>query len=364
MDSELVRRLSELDRELRELLRLAPRGEATTLNMAIELAVETTDLALQIERGLPDMLRSRCDELLVTFLREQLRAREFTVNGRSSAVSMLINATRRMRALDSAALLDRQVCLELCDSYGFRRATVTRVDSDGVTLTTTHGTDVAAVLVTQLSQCIPEQRCISEVLPLGTDAARIPGAPHFSELLGSTNYVVAPVVVGAMVTGLLHASREAEVGVDQSDVTAVDSLAWAYSAVRQRVVSAHRLRQQDTAITRAAMRLVEASKRIVRTPIGLDTEVGTGAAPRSITADSPLSLTLSRRECEVFDLMLAGASNAQISDQLVITVATVKTHVRNILRKVGAINRSEVISLYLDTRPAPSTASLAAKPTR
>jgi DNA-binding CsgD family transcriptional regulator len=43
-----------------------------------------------------------------------------------------------------------------------------------------------------------------------------------------------------------------------------------------------------------------------------------------------------------------GASNADIAEELVITVETVKTHVKRILRKIGAINRSEAIALYME----------------
>lgn len=360
MASDQIRTLNELDRQLRERLCIEPRGEACTLTMAIEMAAETTDLALEIERGLPAVLPPRCDELLATFLQEQLRARQFIVDRQGSVVSTLTLATRRMRALDSAALLDRQVCIELCQSYGFSRALLTRVDSDGFTLTTTHGADVGTVLVMPGSECVPEQHCISEFVTVGTHAATMPGSRRFSELLGSTNYVVAPVVVGSTVTQLLHASREGEVGVDATDVAVVDSLAWAYSASRQRLAHLHRIRHQDAAITWAAMRLAESSKHIVGAPIRLDTDAGTGAAPRRIPSESRLAMTLSRREGEVFELVLAGASNAQIAEQLVITVATVKTHVRHILRKCGAINRSEAIALYVQANPAPSAAGFAA----
>jgi DNA-binding CsgD family transcriptional regulator len=52
----------------------------------------------------------------------------------------------------------------------------------------------------------------------------------------------------------------------------------------------------------------------------------------------------------VFELLVLGASNAEIADELVITVETVKTHVKRILRKIGAINRSEAIALYMEAR--------------
>jgi DNA-binding CsgD family transcriptional regulator len=66
-----------------------------------------------------------------------------------------------------------------------------------------------------------------------------------------------------------------------------------------------------------------------------------------------LSGTLSERERQVFERLVLGASNAEIADELVITIETVKTHVKRILRKIGAINRSEAIALYMeDTRNA------------
>ena len=50
---------------------------------------------------------------------------------------------------------------------------------------------------------------------------------------------------------------------------------------------------------------------------------------------------LTDRELEVLELIVAGCSNAQISEKLYITVGTVKTHVRNILSKLCADDRTQ-----------------------
>jgi NarL family two-component system response regulator LiaR len=54
---------------------------------------------------------------------------------------------------------------------------------------------------------------------------------------------------------------------------------------------------------------------------------------------------LTDREQEVLALMVEGLSNAEIGERLVITVATVKFHVRGILSKLGVNSRTEAIAL-------------------
>jgi DNA-binding NarL/FixJ family response regulator len=57
---------------------------------------------------------------------------------------------------------------------------------------------------------------------------------------------------------------------------------------------------------------------------------------------------LTRRERDVLSLMVKGHANRVIAEQLVISPSTVKSHVRSILLKIGAVNRSEAISRYYD----------------
>ncbi|MGH1392619.1 MAG: response regulator [Trichormus sp.] len=53
------------------------------------------------------------------------------------------------------------------------------------------------------------------------------------------------------------------------------------------------------------------------------------------------SYTLTERELEVLQLIVEGCSNALIAERLYITVGTVKTHVRNILNKLCADDRTQ-----------------------
>ena len=53
---------------------------------------------------------------------------------------------------------------------------------------------------------------------------------------------------------------------------------------------------------------------------------------------------LSEQELRVLDLIVAGKTNREIADELVISVGTAKWHVHNILQKLGVSNRSQAIA--------------------
>lgn len=57
--------------------------------------------------------------------------------------------------------------------------------------------------------------------------------------------------------------------------------------------------------------------------------------------DRPYAEPLSPRELEVLGLIVEGLSNQQISDKLIISLPTTKTHVRNILNKLAVDDRTQ-----------------------
>jgi NarL family two-component system response regulator LiaR len=58
-----------------------------------------------------------------------------------------------------------------------------------------------------------------------------------------------------------------------------------------------------------------------------------------------LGYDLTDREREVLILMAKGLTNAQIAERLMLSMSTVKFHIRNILSKLGAANRAEAVNL-------------------
>jgi two-component system nitrate/nitrite response regulator NarL len=61
-------------------------------------------------------------------------------------------------------------------------------------------------------------------------------------------------------------------------------------------------------------------------------------------------VALTLREREIVDLLVEGLSNKEIATRLLLGVSTVKNHVHNVLRKVGAGTRSEAVALLLEMK--------------
>lgn len=67
------------------------------------------------------------------------------------------------------------------------------------------------------------------------------------------------------------------------------------------------------------------------------------------TANQPPApgLDLTEREREVLILMIEGLNNTQIAGRLSVSPSTIKSHVSNILSKLGATSRTEAVALAL-----------------
>ena len=64
----------------------------------------------------------------------------------------------------------------------------------------------------------------------------------------------------------------------------------------------------------------------------------------------PPGLDLTEREHEVLALMVEGLNNTQIAARLTVSPSTVKSHVSNILSKLGVASRTEAVTLALRNR--------------
>lgn len=79
----------------------------------------------------------------------------------------------------------------------------------------------------------------------------------------------------------------------------------------------------------------------VLSPALIDGLLHPPASPSNEPVPSPIQI--SRREQEVLQLFATGLTNAEIAEQLFISVSTVKFHITNILDKLGATTRAEAL---------------------
>jgi DNA-binding CsgD family transcriptional regulator len=279
-------------------------------------------------------------------LQAQVEARLISGDDSGATARSVIDSIRRLKAAPSVQALERQVCTELCHTIGFSSAVLSSIAPDKFIPVTSHGTRGTGNPLPRNASAA-EQDCIRFRRIVHAGDAVVPATEGFREVLGAEDYLVAPIVVESKVVALAHMSR-ARGAIADGDIDTLGLLLSVYSFVYERLLNSGRVEQLRVSIIGAAARLAEEADRIAGTAVSLDT--GGDDAFEADAAVGAFTAALSNRERDVFARMVRGESNAEIADELVVSVETVKTHVKRILRKIGAANRLEAITLYMDAQ--------------
>ncbi len=179
--------------------------------------------------------------------------------------------------------------------------------------------------------------------------------PELAAVTKTAAYVAAPVLTWGRPIGLLHADRSAErPGVYEVDRDVLAMFAEGLGVAFERNLMMDRLQAMRRAADehlRAATALADdftldimeragpASthlEQLLQTPEPLQHATHRGGHLPDLTA----------REIDVLRAMAAGQTNAQIALSLFVAEGTVKSHVKHILRKLGAANRTEAVARY------------------
>ncbi|MBA2349238.1 MAG: hypothetical protein H0V81_13195 [Solirubrobacterales bacterium] len=290
---------------------------------------------------------------------DALRAREL------DGLARVHDAMQILRGCETPEALIVAAPRELCNACGFTRAMISRVRGslwDPVAVEVRDGVDdeidafrdyIEAVQI-PLDHLLLETDLVRRRVPgLVTDVATDARTYQpLAEVSRSTSYVAAPILPTQRVIGFFHADRFGEpVPVDAQDRDVLWTFAEHFGLLFERSVLIERLEEQRVrlheAFTGAASgiaELNEAELELVRRGPLADLPALAG---QRRAGTSRIDTLLTRREREVIDLLVSGATNAVVAHQLVVSEGTVKSHLKRILRKLHVTNRAEAVAKYL-----------------
>ena len=269
----------------------------------------------------------------------------------------------RLRGIpDTTALLDH-ACEEIVLRCGFQRAVLSRVDGKTWKPWMAHFAaekEAGSWFTDWINQSIPldsrapETQLLSKRRPslvYDTSNAAV-YRPMIVDAGQSRSYVVAPLVHGHDVVGFLHADHHpTQRRTDECDRDVLWAFTDGFSHIYERTVLLERLHAQRNQVRDLVSSAVDRMDDLCESGIEIarqgDSEYRDQREGGSASATPGIAGELTAREADVFQLMVAGATNRAIAEELIITEGTVKSHVKHILRKFGAANRSQAIAWSL-----------------
>jgi len=301
--------------------------------------VPTIDTA-SAERSLVELLALEREQLELAYVR------------RTDALERVAEAARRLGELGSTEGLLSRAAAELGASSEFDRVVISEVvEGRIVPLAIWDGTDqeeaaaalaelaeVTMLLEYPLLELEVARQDTARVVVVSEAGARTP-AP-LARTLGWESYAVAALTIGGDVIGLLHAdaTRRGRM-VDALDGEVVGQYAEELAGVFERAVLRHTLELHRAELS-AAVHWMSSRLGRLEDAAGLMRPRGSGGDARSVE-------TLTARELDVLRLLARGQTNLAIAKTLMVREGTVKYHVKNILRKLGATSRADAVARFV-----------------
>ena len=219
------------------------------------------------------------------------------------------------------------------------------------------------VQVLRARLCLAQQRMVEAVEITADDFSEIPSRAMYAEYLATRAMALA--VVGRASSAFENASRAAELTRSGDSrvlcaavhvILAFDAQSGAHDAAESLLATASRLGIWDgvVCVMRARPALVSLLamnpryRSELREVLLRSKDLALAKSAGLVTRSTGTRGALSPREREIMDHVVQGRRNADIGKSLFITVATVKRHLDNAYRKLGARNRSEAIARYAE----------------
>jgi DNA-binding CsgD family transcriptional regulator len=257
----------------------------------------------------------------------------------------LAKASRRLRQISRPQAILAAGCEEAATVSGFGRTVISAVadGNHGLVVKAAHGLDDST---THLARDAEVDCTEAEAEAIATAAPLTVTGPSPPNGIGSAvghPHVVVPVMHDGTAIGLLHAAHDLPREINETAIAGLTAFAamlstlWYCAAIETSWHDHLRAVRQSVA------------EHLDRLTIEPPDDLGTlepDDEPKAVpcrVADELQGSPLTPREKVVLRHLLDGASNRDIANDLVLTVDTVKSHVKRILRKTGTSNRAELI---------------------
>ncbi|HLH65868.1 MAG TPA: LuxR C-terminal-related transcriptional regulator [Solirubrobacteraceae bacterium] len=248
---------------------------------------------------------------------------------------------RAAAALGTASELDRVLISEVSEG-GMAPVAIWDSDADArarAEATLARLRDEPIALQYPLVEEEVARRRVPQVVSVPGAGARTPAL--LARELGWESYAVAPLTAGGETIGLLHgdATRRGR-AAEPLDAELLGRFAEELSWALERAVLRHTLDLHREELATAVQWLGGRLSRLE--------DAGAGEhAQGPDTADREAIDTLTRRELDVLHLLARGRTNGAIALELMVREGTIKYHVKNILRKLGATSRADAVARYV-----------------
>jgi DNA-binding CsgD family transcriptional regulator len=284
---------------------------------------------------------------------------------RDAAFTRVRDALAMLRQAESTSALIEQAAEATC-SLGFDRSILSRIEEsswipENVWVERDRQwareiLDVGRANPQVLDRTIVETEMIRRKVSILVHNVQGRPAVHrpIAEASKSRSYAAAPLMADGVVVGFLHADcYYQQRDLDEFDRRVLTTFAEGLGHALGRTAMMDRLASIRVGFDQVAGALAAARDDRIRLggPVA-GTRDGSPLGGQSASYDDYLATAgeganLTRRELEVLRLMAAGDTNGRIARRLVISEGTVKSHVKHILRKLGAANRAEAVSRWL-----------------
>jgi len=300
------------------------------------------------------------------------RATDEQLRERLAVLARVHVALAHLRRMPNTEAMIAAAPRQACEACGFDRAVLYRVrgkelfaeafwvegDPASAARLLAFSREHPAVLVSQVLETEMIRRRKPMAIQQVVDNPRV-----FAELAAAYDthsYVAAPIMPEGRVIGFIHADHRLKPRrVDEFDRDSLWAFAEGFGFAVERAQLTDRLRAQGQELRR----LLQRTEAVVAEYLDAEVELvssgfegaGASSATSAILPAEENAEGLSKRELEVLALLGGGASNAHIAARLVISEDTAKSHVKRILRKLGAANRVEAATIWLKAQQRRST---------